>query len=373
MKRILHVPNYYPPHTGGIEDVCFNVVRLLSELSDYQQKVVCFSETKQTCKDIVEEIEVIRIGCWKKVASQSLSLIYKRELKKILEQYRPNIVHFHAPNPFVAWILLPVLPKETKLIVHWHSDVVDQKLIYKFVKHIETRLLKRADVIIATSPNYINCSSQLQKFKNKVIVIPNVIDTSKFELSSSRIEEIARIKSFYKDLPIILFVGRHVQYKGLIYLIEAAKSIMNECAIVIGGTGPLTGELKQAAKNLKHVHFIGRIPNEELVAYYYAADIFVFPSITKNEAFGVALAEAMYCQTPAITFTIEGSGVNWVNLNGITGIEVANSDVCALKIAIESLLKNQETREQMAIYAKKRVMELFVLDKIKDKLKQLYQ
>ena len=175
MKRILHVPKYYPPHTGGIEDVCFNVVRLLSELSDYQQKVVCFSETKQTCKDIVEEIEVIRIGCWKKVASQSLSLIYKRELKKILEQYRPNIVHFHAPNPFVAWILLPLLPKETKLIVHWHSDVVDQKLIYKFVKHIETRLLKRADVIIATSPNYINCSSQLQKFKNKVIVILSLL------------------------------------------------------------------------------------------------------------------------------------------------------------------------------------------------------
>lgn len=51
--------------------------------------------------------------------------------------------------------------------------------------------------------------------------------------------------------------------------------------------------------------------------------MFAFPSVTKNEAFGVALAEAMYCYTPAVTFTIEGSGVNWVNLNGITGIEVS--------------------------------------------------
>ena len=48
----------------------------------------------------------------------------------------------------------------------------------------------------------------------------------------------------------------------------------------------------------------------------------MFPSITKNEAFGVVLAEAMYCYTPAITFTIEGSGVNWVNLHQVTGLEM---------------------------------------------------
>lgn len=372
MKRILHVSKYYPPYAGGIEDVCFNIVKLLSESYDYQQKVVCFSNTKQTCKDMVQGIEVIRIGIWKKIASQPLSLVYRHELKKILKQYYPDVVHFHAPNLFVAWILLSLLPKKTKLIVHWHSDVVDQKLIYKFVKPIETHLLKRANIIIATSPNYIDYSNQLQKFKNKVIVVPNVIDASKFELSSSRMETVERIRASYRNLPIILFVGRHVPYKGLVYLIEAAKSIMNECAIVIGGTGPLTEKLKQAARNLNHVHFVGRIPDEELVTYYYAADIFVFPSITKNEAFGVALAEAMYCRTPAITFTIEGSGVNWVNLNGITGIEVANSDVFALRTAIENLLGNQEMRRNMAIHAKERVMELFVLDKMKDKLKQLY-
>ena len=45
--------------------------------------------------------------------------------------------------------------------------------------------------------------------------------------------------------------------------------------------------------------------------------IFCFPSITRNEAFGIALAEAMYCGKPAVTFTIEGSGVNFVSLDGV--------------------------------------------------------
>lgn len=373
MKKILHIPNYYPPHTGGIEDVCFNIVRLLQKSPDYEQYVICFNDVKESKKEVYDGVEVVRAGVWKKIASQSISFAYKRELKRILKQYRPDVVHFHAPNPFVNWLLLSLLPKDVKLIVHWHSDIVAQVFAYRFVKPIETRLLKRADTIIATSPNYVDFSKPLQKFKDKIIVIQNIIDTSKFIISEQQLKKIEEIKLHYQNLPIILFVGRHVLYKGLTCLIEASKKISNKCAVVIGGKGPLTEELKEAAKDLKHVHFVGRIPDEDLVAYYYAAQIFAFPSITKNEAFGVALAEAMYCQTPAITFTIDGSGVNWVNLNGTTGIEVANSDVTGLSMAIDTLLANKEMQEQMAINAKRRVEELFVPEKIEEKIKRLYE
>ena len=57
-----------------------------------------------------------------------------------------------------------------------------------------------------------------------------------------------------------------------------------------------------------------------------ACDVFCFPSVTKNEAFGIALAEGMYFGKPAVTFTIPGSGVNYVNLDGVTGIECKNAD-----------------------------------------------
>jgi hypothetical protein len=44
MKRILHIPNYYPPHTGGIEDVCHTIVKWLATVPEVRQQVVCFAD-----------------------------------------------------------------------------------------------------------------------------------------------------------------------------------------------------------------------------------------------------------------------------------------------------------------------------------------
>lgn len=91
-----------------------------------------------------------------------------------------------------------------------------------------------------------------------------------------------------------------------------------------------------------------------------AMDIFCFPSITKNEALGLALAEAMYYEKPSVTFTINGSGVNYVSFDGITGIEVQNRDIKAYAYAIRKLADNPELRYQYGVAAKKRVMDNFL-------------
>ena len=107
------------------------------------------------------------------------------------------------------------------------------------------------------------------------------------------------------------------------------------------------------------IKFIGRIPNEYLRCYYYASDIFAFTSCTKQEAFGIALAEAMYCGSVPVTFTIEGSGVNWVSVNGETGIEVPLGDVKAYAAAIERLLSDNDLYMQYATAGKDRIARMF--------------
>ena len=99
-----------------------------------------------------------------------------------------------------------------------------------------------------------------------------------------------------------------------------------------------------------------------MIAYYSACDIFTFPSITKNEAFGIALAEGMYFGKPAVTFTIKGSGVNYVNLDKITGIECPNGDVKAYSDALTLLADNKEIREEYGKNAKERVLNNFMYD-----------
>lgn len=369
-KKILHIPNYYPPHIGGIEDVCHSIVSGTKD--EYQHQVICFSDKKYTQKEWYENVPVIRCGVWKKWFSQSVSFSFFGELKQIIREFDPDIVHFHTPNPLVSMYVLLLLPQAAKLIVHWHSDIIEQDLLYVFYSPIEKRLLKRSDKILVTSPTYITGSKPLFPWRHKLEIIPNTIHVDKLQKKESDDETIRKIKKLYGGKKIIFTFGRHVPYKGLKYLIDAAPLISDEAVIVIAGTGPLSEELKCRTTSLS-VFFTGRLAEDELRQYLYASDIFAFPSITRNEAFGVALAEAMYCGLPTVTFTIPDSGVNWVSINGKTGLEVANGNVQALAEAMNILLNNDALRDKLGNNAFLRIQKYFTFDAIKSQLIKIYE
>ena len=103
--------------------------------------------------------------------------------------------------------------------------------------------------------------------------------------------------------------------------------------------------------------------------------MFAFPSITRNEAFGISLAEALYFGKPALTFTIKGSGVNYVNINNETGLEAPNEDVKSYADNINRLLHDEALYKKLSIGAKERALTLFskehfvkTLNEIFDKL-----
>ena len=368
-KRVLHISKYYYPYLGGTESVCQDIVEGLKE---YENRVICFNDSNRTVCCEINGIQILRIGCFMKVASQSCSLFYYYYLKRNIQSWQPDIIHFHHPNPFVAFLLVRLIPANTKLIVHWHLDITKQKYIYPLVKRNERRLLERADSVIVTSPQYRDASLPLKPFLQKVKVVANGINIHRFDLQCNDEMRIKDIHKKYHYKRLIFFVGRHVEYKGLRYLIEAEKYVTTDCHIVIAGQGPLTEELKAKA-NLGRVSFVGRLSNDDLRCYLHAADVFAFPSITKNEAFGLALAEAMYCRCPDVTFYIEGSGVNWVSLNGVTGIEVDNSDSKKYASAIDKLLRDDLLRKQYADAARKRVVEYFTIEKEQEAANEIYK
>ena len=365
--RILHVSKYYSPYLGGIENICKYLVEGMPK--GYETAVVCFNEGCKDVEDVVNGHKVYRVGSWVNIARQALSPTFFPVLKRAIKEFAPDIIQFHSANPYPAAVLLTMMPKDVKLIVHWHMDIIRQRKIYPFVKPVETALLKRADLILVTSPLYRDGSAPLQPFKDKVRVVPNAMDPVVFAQRAGDNEAIEELKTHYGRRKIVFFVGRHIPYKGLPCLIEAEKYISQECEIVVAGSGPLTEQLK-AACHSERVHFVGRLSDDELRWYHYAASVFAFPSITKNEAFGLALAEAMYCHTPAVTFTIPGSGVNWVNLDGVTGIEVPNADSRAFAEAIDKLLADDALADKYAQAGRQRVLENFTIDKMVEKYMQ---
>ncbi|MDR0686814.1 MAG: glycosyltransferase [Dysgonamonadaceae bacterium] len=368
MTKILHIPNYYPPHIGGIEDVCHNIVAGLPEI---RHIVICFNDKTKTEDSLYEGIRIVRCGVWKKLFRQSVSLTFLKELKNILDEYKPDIVHFHTPNPLISLYLLMTIPENVKLVLHWHSDIVEQGFLYEFYRPIEKRLLRRADRILTTSATYIDGSRPLLSWKNKLQIIPNTVNVSKLIPKKEDLTRIEKIREKYGYRKILFTFGRHVHYKGLLYLLEAVPKISEDAVVVVAGKGPLSEKLETSC-NAPNVYFPGILSDDELRCYLYASDIFLFPSITRNEAFGIALAEAMYCGLPAVTFTIPASGVNWVSINGKTGIEVENRNSQAFAEAIDCLLADEKLRRTMGENAACRAREFFLTEVIKGDLMELY-
>lgn len=369
-KKVLQISNYYTPHIGGIEQTC----QYLSEgiKDEYDVKVICFSEGRDTRYQLTNGVEITKPGVFLDVARQSLSFSYFGLLRSLIKGWKPDIIHFHYPNPFVTALLLPIIPKEVKLYVQWHLDITKQKKIYPFIKPLETRLLRRADIIVPTSANYRDSSKPLIPFLNKTDILPSAINTSLLDLQEDEIELVKNIRNDANGKKIVFFVGRHVPHKGILDLIEAEKMIKADCMILIGGIGPIT-ELLKSEVTSPRIKLLGKLSDSEKRCYYHAADIFAFPSYTKAEGFGLTLAEAMYCKATPVVYTIEGSGVNWVSLNGETGLEVANRDIEAYAAAIDKLLTDDELRLKLAENAHQRVLDKFTVEKEVELLKEQYR
>ena len=234
------------------------------------------------------------------------------------------------------------------------------------------KLLNRAVKVIATSPNYIEGSEWLQSVKDKCVVIPNCINVERMKITQEIVNKSNERIRENTNKTICVAIGRHTEYKGFKYLIQASKLLDNSFKIYITGKGELTEKLKEEASGDSKIVFTGRINDTELKALLYSSDIFCFPSITKNEAFGLALAEAMYYEKPAVTFTIPGSGVNYVCLDNENGIEVPNRDVKAYANALEKLAKDKKLCKQLGKNGKQRVVDNFLSTQFAANIQDLF-
>jgi rhamnosyl/mannosyltransferase len=202
--------------------------------------------------------------------------------------------------------------------------------------------------------------------------VQNGMISADFDLKEGDAERIAAIKARYGNKKLLLFIGRHIPYKGIDWLIDIEKLVKGDCQFIIAGDGPLTKQLKEKVTSSR-ITFTGRLSTDDLRCYTHAADIFTFTSNTKAEAFGIALAEAMYCRCVPVVFHLEGSGVNWVSVADETGLEAPLGDLKAYARAIDTLLENDSLRQQYADAAHQRVVDMFTDEKAVMQMERVYQ
>ena len=365
--RVLQLGKFYPIR-GGVEKVMYDVMCGLSN-----RKICCdmmCAAVENQKSGVVPLSNYARLLCvpsLMKLKGTMMAPLMITELLRVRKKY--DVIHIHHPDP-MATLALFLSCYSGKVVLHWHSDIVKQKTLLYLYKPLQSWLIKRADVIVGTSPVYTKHSPFLKKVVHKVVCIPIGI-----EEPIKNTELATQLKSRYAGKKIVFSLGRLVDYKGFRYLIEAARFLNDDCVVLIGGGGPLKSSLQDMIDRygLKNkVELLGFISDRDLPAYFEACDLFCLSSIQKTEAFAIVQVEAMAFGKPVVATRIKDSGVSWVNEHGISGLNVNPCNGKELAGAISSILNDNRLYDTLSAGARNRYETWFTYEKMIDKCVELY-
>ena len=363
--KVLQATPYFMSHVGGVETHVLELSRTLVE-KGHEVVVLTSNVPKSVECERLNGIEVHRFPALNIPYVPLMSF-----LKKKISSYDADVFHSHCPAPFFSHAFIGVHPH----VVTYHCDVhiprsfmrmpiprfIGSGLEWAHDRFYAAKILMDCDEIITTTDSYARTSAALKDMDYRVI--PNAIRIEHFNEG--------RVK---RD-PIVLFVGRIAASKGLNYLIHAVPKVLEEIPDVrfmIAGEGEEKENLIQLTKECgveDHVSFMGFIPSEALEDIYQRAGVLVLPSISRLEAFGIVLLEAMACATPVIATRMPGV-MDVVDGAGLL-VEPASSD--SLADAILEILLDQKRALEMGKRGRRLVEENYTWDTVTNQIIDLYE
>jgi rhamnosyl/mannosyltransferase len=369
--KVLHLGKF-DGDVGGIERY---VRALLGGLpADVEPINLVANDAPRTDEHRTYRYLTVRAACHGVVASVALAPSMPLIARRLQREHRFDIVHLHFPDP-LGQLTAMSLPRSVRRVISWHSDIVKQRAALALYRPLLDPFVRDVDAIIGATPQHFSSSEQMVAGKPGQLreVIPYGFDAAAFGWNDAARRRQAALASGPRARPVIFTVGRHVYYKGFDVLIRALRTV--DADLWIGGRGPLTDSLRQAAHDADvadRVHFAGFIPDEELVAYYDACDVFCMPSTARAEQFGLVQLEAMNCGKPVVATRL-GTGVEFVTLDGVTGLLVEPGNVETLATALNRLLGDADLRARLGAAARQRVANAFSVRQMIDKTAALYR
>ena len=343
-NSILVLGKYYPPEAGGIEKTS----KILFEALPYPQKIfIAFS--KSTQQEKAGQVRKFRAFTF---FGQPLSLWYL--ISAVMVARNSKRIYLHFPNILGA-VSCIFARKESSIIIHWHSDVVKQKYIYKLLQPVIQLLLVRANVIIVTTRSYADASSSLKLHQHKIVELFSSTERPKqFTVCDNKSRR-------------LLFVGRLVSYKGLKEFLSLVPTHLFDRFDIVGD-GPLLNNIKEiiTIRKLTNVYIHTNVSDKSLREFYERATVLTLPSGSRAEAFGLVMVEAFSYGIPAVCFDIPGSGVSTVNRHNISGFVAPHGNYQALFDLIEEAFKKfstQKSRQQIINYYEINFENDIVLDR----------
>ncbi|RLI54346.1 MAG: glycosyltransferase family 4 protein [Candidatus Thorarchaeota archaeon] len=232
-----------------------------------------------------------------------------RFMANLREQYDFDLidVHWAYPDGFAGVLLAKAFGKPVTITVRG-SDINEYTKL-PLRRRIIAYALKKADRVIAVSKDLGDKVAKLGVNRSKIKVIPNGVDIDKFYPMDK--DKARKILKLPQDKKIILSVGRLSYPKRFDHLIESVNTLKKgkhyDLLLLIVGEGEHRPKLERQIRELGldgYVRLIGSRPNEELVYWYNAADIFCLAS--SNEGWPNVIFESLACGTPVVAYSVGG-------------------------------------------------------------------
>lgn len=305
---------------------------------------------------------------------------------KLFCEFRRNkfdIVHTHTSKAGILGRYAAVLAGVKKIIHTQHGTIYqpqgnipgvpDRGLKKRFFLVAERLAGFRTKYLTVLSRNEYDISVRLKLCSsNKVIIIPNGIDTEKFNSTPMEKIDSRKLLGIGENECFILSIGRMTAEKGHHVLVDAFRklipSIKFNVKLGIVGEGSSKNEIQNENEDLVESGKLVLYGKDmDIRKYLSAANIFVLPSL--YEGFGIAILEAMAIGLPIIASNVGGiPDLVENNVNGYL-VEPGNSInlcECIKKLAVSSDIRNRMGHENIIKAG------LFTLGKMQKKFYELY-
>ncbi|MCB9495887.1 MAG: glycosyltransferase family 4 protein [Fibrobacteria bacterium] len=284
---------------------------------------------------------------------------------QICRRERPDLLHVHWPFPHAlcalpaAWLLgIPV-------VTHFYLAELLLRRKFPFVTPFLSLAVAMSRKVVAIS-RYT--AGQVRSIRaTDIAVIPYGGASTPSEAPPPPPE----------GRPVILFVGRHVERKGIPTLLQAMEHLRTEADLVVCGHGDQTESLKVLARRspaAARITFPGRVDAEQLSALYARCSVFCLPSVIDSrgdtEGLGTVPLEAYAHGKPVVCSDV--GGIPDVVEDGRSGLLVPPGDAVALAEALDRILGNPELARSMGSYGQELIRGRFSWPRLAEEIEGVW-
>jgi len=288
------------------------------------------------------------------------NFLLNRGLRSCLKKFVPEAIICGGYNYFASWEALWWAQRHhTDLILWSESNRHDIRDGRPWIESLKARFLSRCSRFVVpgkAAREYLQSLGSVQE----IVTAPNAVDNNWFRTQADLIREHAPEFRAKLGLPerFLLFVGRLVPEKGVFDLLDAyaklESNVRSQLGLVFAGDGASRQELEWQARriNPSTICFPGFAQREELAGLYGLAEGLTLP--THSDPWGLVVNEAMACGLPIIVSNVAGCAADLVE-DGWNGYVVPPRDSEKLSLAIDSVARSPELRQQMSARSLERI------------------